>query len=341
MPKAFSKDIHKLTCKYFLKMIKKSKFKTINLYYYEYLTDNYSLLFFILYLEIIFIIKNLINMEQSIASFIKFDEKINKEQIYKKKSKGNKSIKIFLCNVLKISILVNIIFYIYICLIQKKSSNNIEIEYIINKNNIKNNQLENGKVNKNSIDSKNIGENEQEINPNCIKLDPILIFSKRLDNGPITICDNGDSNHICYQNLNGYYNDIFYKKNGVICKMKNIILDPEKLRQTNFIDDGSIDKFKFGFPNFNRGFFNMKCDNPHMISNYFKFYYYYFKGWNYNYENNKDENIEELAPGKTIFFLSRNQVSSNLYHGMGDIIATISMMELFNITEDNVQIFKK
>ena len=69
-------------------------------------------------------------MEQSNASFIRDDEKINKEKIYKKKSKGNKSIKIFLYYVIKISILVNIIFYIYICLFQKKSSNNIEIKYI-------------------------------------------------------------------------------------------------------------------------------------------------------------------------------------------------------------------
>ena len=205
---------------------------------------------------------------------------------------------------------------------------------IINKNNKKNSQLKNGKVNKNSINNKN----ELEINPKCIKLDPSLLYSKRLDNGPITICDNGDSNHICYQNLNNYYNDIFYHKNGVICKMKNIILDPEKSKQSNLIYEGPVDKFTFGFPHLIRGFFNMKCDNPHMISNYLKYYYYYFKGWNFKYENNKDEKIEELAPGKTIFFLSRNQDSPNLYHGMGDIMATISMMELFNITEDNVQI---
>jgi len=199
---------------------------------------------------------------------------------------------------------------------------------------MKNIQLKNGKVNKNSINNKN----EQEINPNCIKLDPSLLYSKRLNNGPITICDNGDSNHICYQNLNNYYNDIFFHKNGVICKMKNIILDPEKSKQSNLIYDGPVDNFTFGFPHLSRGFFNMKCDNPNMISKYLKYYYYYFKGWNYNYENNKDEKIEELAPGKTIFFLSRNQDSPNLYHGMGDIMATISMMELFNITEDNVQI---
>jgi hypothetical protein len=276
-------------------------------------------------------------MEQSNASFIQANERIiNKEKNLKKVSKGNK-IKIILCYGLVVSILVNIILFIYIFLFQKKSYNHNEIKYLLKKN-IKNNQLKNGKVNEHSMDDKNNIVKEQEINPKCIKLDPILIFSKRLDKGPITICDNGDSNHICYQNLNSYYNDIFFNKNGIICKMKNIILDPEKSKQTNLIYSGPVDKLTFGFPHLSRGFFNMKCENPHMISNYYKFYYYYFKGWNYNYENNKDENIKELAPGKIIFFLSRNQDSPNLFHGMGDIIATISMMELFNINEDNVQI---
>ena len=204
-----------------------------------------------------------------------------------------------------------------------------------NKNNIKKNQIENGnsiEINNNDI------ENEQDINPNCTKLDPILVFRQRLNNGPITICDNGYSSHICYQNLNGYYNDIFLNRNGVICKMKNIILDPEKSKQSKYTYNGPIDINTLGAPILNDGFFNMKCNNSQMLSIYYQLYDSYFFGWNYNYENNKDEKIEELAPGKTIFFLSRNQDSPNLFHGMTDIIATISMMKLFNITEDNVQL---
>ena len=120
--------------------------------------------------------------------------------------------------------------------------------------------------------------------------------------------------------------------------MKNIILNPKKSEQSNYIYNGPIDKYTFGAPQLNRGFFNMKCNNPQILTEYYMMYNRYFSGWNYNYENNKDEKIEELAPGKTIFFLSRNQDSPNLYHGMGDVLGTISMMELFNITEDNVQI---
>jgi hypothetical protein len=274
-------------------------------------------------------------MEHSKLSFIRTNKRIlQKEKIYNKRKKKNKYLKIFLCFGLTILFCVNILFFIFIILFQKKSSNNKGIKYIINKNNIKNNQI----VNENSIDNNKNNENEQYINPNCTKLDPILIFSQRLKNGPITICDNGDSNHICYQNLNGYYNDIFLNRNGVICKMKNIILDPGKSEQSRYIYNGPVDKYTLGGPILNSGFFNMKCDKPQMLGDYYSLYNSYFSGWNYNYENNKDEKIEELAPGKTIFFLSRNQDSPNLYHGMTDILAIISMMDLFNINEDNAQI---
>jgi hypothetical protein len=127
-------------------------------------------------------------MEHSNISLIQANEIITKkEKIYKEKPKKNKSITIFLCYGLSISILVNIIFFSYIILFQKKSSNINENQYI------------------------NI-ENEKDINPNCTKLDTILVFSQRLNKGPKTICDNGNSNHICYQNLDGYYNDIFLIK---------------------------------------------------------------------------------------------------------------------------------
>ena len=72
---------------------------------------------------------------------------------------------------------------------------------------------------------KNIRPNN---NKNCDNLDPIKLFNLRLENGPITICQYEKSKHICYQNDNGYYNNIFFEKNGVICKMENIVLDPSK-----------------------------------------------------------------------------------------------------------------
>jgi len=275
-------------------------------------------------------------MDHSNVSFIRTNERILKKvKTYNQRAKRNKCLKIFLCYGLIIIICANMILLTYIILFPRKLSNNKGAKYIINKNNIKKNQIENGnsiEINNNDI------ENEQDINPNCTKLDPILVFRQRLNNGPITICDNGYSSHICYQNLNGYYNDIFLNRNGVICKMKNIILDPEKSKQSKYTYNGPIDINTLGAPILNDGFFNMKCNNSQMLSIYYQLYDSYFFGWNYNYENNKDEKIEELAPGKTIFFLSRNQDSPNLFHGMTDIIATISMMKLFNITEDNVQL---
>ena len=275
-------------------------------------------------------------MDHSNVSFIRTNERILKKvKTYNQRAKRNKCLKIFLCYGLIIIICANMILLTYIILFPRKLSNNKGVKYIINKNNIKKNQIENGnsiEINNNDI------ENEQDINPNCTKLDPILVFRQRLNNGPITICDNGYSSHICYQNLNGYYNDIFLNRNGVICKMKNIILDPEKSKQSKYTYNGPIDINTLGAPILNDGFFNMKCNNSQMLSIYYQLYDSYFFGWNYNYENNKDEKIEELAPGKTIFFLSRNQDSPNLFHGMTDIIATISMMKLFNITEDNVQL---
>ena len=62
----------------------------------------------------------------------------------------------------------------------------------------------------------------------------------------------------------------------------------------------------------------------------------YFQAWNYNYE--KKEDIKELAPGKTIFFISRNQDSPNLYHGISELINTISVMYLFNLNPEDIQI---
>jgi hypothetical protein len=91
-------------------------------------------------------------MEHSNLSLIQANELIiNKEKIYKEKPKRNKSINIFLCYGLSISILVNIILFSYIFLFPKKSSINNGIKYIINKINTKRNQIKSG----NSIDNYN------------------------------------------------------------------------------------------------------------------------------------------------------------------------------------------
>ena len=180
-------------------------------------------------------------------------------------------------------------------------------------------------------------KNIRPINNNyCDNLDPIKLFNHRIENEPITICQNKKSKHICYQNKNGYYNDIFYYKNGVICKMENIVLDPLKSNHTNIIYKGPVDKIYKGCPILSKGFLNIKCKYKNDLKNYSSLYDNYFKSWNYDYDNN--EELEELAKGKTIFFISRNQDSPNIFHGMSELINTISIMDLFGLSPENIQI---
>ena len=177
----------------------------------------------------------------------------------------------------------------------------------------------------------------KEDDKNCYELDPINLFEKRLKNKPEAICKNGNSEHICYINNKGYYNNIFSHKNGVICTMKNIILDPSKSSQSGYTYKGPVDFQNLGFPILSKGFFNMKCNNPEKLKNTNKNYDRYFNSWNYEY-NYENEKIEELSPGKTIFFISRNQDSPNLFHGNSEIVNAISMMYLFNLKPENIQV---
>jgi hypothetical protein len=120
--------------------------------------------------------------------------------------------------------------------------------------------------------------------------------------------------------------------------MENIILDPSKAKRTNYIYKGPVDSERQGFPILSKGFFNMKCTNPEILNNINKIYDCYFDSWNYNYKIQKKEKIEELAPNKTVLFISRNQDSPNLFHGNSEIINVISMMNLFNLKPENVQV---
>ena len=184
---------------------------------------------------------------------------------------------------------------------------------------------------------------KENVRPNnnsyCDNLDPIKIFNQRLENKPITICQNNISQHICYQDSNGYYNKIFFfHKKGVICKMENIVLDPSKSKQTDIIYKGPVDQKFQGAPILSKGFFNIKCKNTKDLEKYSSLYKSYFQSWNYDYKNNKNEKLEELAEGKIIFFISRNQNSPNIFHGGSELINAISIMELFHLNPDNIQI---
>ena len=181
---------------------------------------------------------------------------------------------------------------------------------------------------------------EQEFknrNSTCDSFDPINLFKLRIDKGPIDICSRGKSKHICYQNINDYYNDIYSHKNGVICIMENIILDPSKSRQSGIsYTDGPTDFGHFGFPILYKGFFNANCKANKDI-NYNGIYKTYFNAWNYDY-NISEENLEELAPGKIVFFISRNQDSPNLFHGYSEIFNALSMIYLFNLNPEDIQV---
>ena len=85
----------------------------------------------------------------------------------------------------------------------------------------------------------------------------------------------------------------------------------------------------------------MKCDNNSLslLQGYNVMYETYFSGWDYKCDNCSDsESYEELAPDKTIFFISRNQDSPNLYHGGSEFINALSLMYLLNLDPEDIQI---
>ena len=123
-----------------------------------------------------------------------------------------------------------------------------------------------------------------EDNPRCNELDPINIFNRRLQDKSTTICQDGISRHICYKN-----NDpIFVSKDGVICTMENIIIDPSFWKSSGYIYKGPVDKERRGSPILKKGFFNMKCGKDiTKIKGYDFIYKTYFQSWNYNYYKKK------------------------------------------------------
>ena len=190
----------------------------------------------------------------------------------------------------------------------------------------------------NSIYKRFIADNFfREDNMNCDKFDPIYLMGERFKKKPIILCNNKESKHICFQSSKyNYYNKISSKKYGVICSIENLILDPLKSKQTNYIYNGPVDKITRGAPILSKGFFNMKCKVRKKYRGN-KIYNHYFKSWNYDYEP-KNEDIEELSPGNTVLLLSRNQDSPNIFHGLSEVINVISIMYFFNLKPENIQI---
>ena len=251
--------------------------------------------------------------------------KINKSNIFKKQSRDKYII-------FAIRIIIFIILYSLIIIKFKDNLKRKKRKNIIKKIN-RNSVYKIDEIYKN-IESYEIKHNKME----CNALDPINIFKKRLTSTSTILCSNDDSNHICFKDGNA----LFVARNGASCEFKNVIIDPSKWRADNNIYKGPMDPNNRGCPLLSEGFFNIQCKSgeKNNYSGYDFIYNNYFNGWNYeyiNYEKEKEQ-LEELAPGKTVFFISRNQDSPNLYHGGSEFVNALAIMYLMNLNPKDIQI---
>ena len=295
-------------------------------------------------------LKNFVKEENNSNEENDIDDESTKLEINNKIDKSE----VIDTNAMKNCIFLGIIFFIIFIILSI-----IAVKYILIQDTIKTNEDIQKEEDKNKFINKNynVSDGNQDIKPKeqdkpkerekhfnfkkpkengdkrCSQYDPINLFSQRLGEKPITVGQSGDSRHICYQNKNS----LFVFKNGVICKMDNIVIDPSKWRSDGFIYKGPLDNKDRGCPLLSKGFFNMKSEKKIDFGHDTGSYCYYFSGWNYDY-NNEYEDLEELAPGKIIFFISRNQDSPNLYHGGSEFMNALSIMYLLDIKPENIQI---
>ena len=145
----------------------------------------------------------------------------------------------------------------------------------------------------------------------CDKYDPYNLFQIRFKSEPIYLCKSDDLEHLCHVNHNAF--SIF--KKGVSCQMKNFILNTSNWKPEQE-EDTYMDSMDINNTFLLKGFFKMKCEEKGKIDYFNIKYNKYFESWDYNSDSKDDkmtgENIEELAPNKTIFFISRNKDSPML-----------------------------
>ena len=172
----------------------------------------------------------------------------------------------------------------------------------------------------------------------CEELDPMNVYINILNSKPKILCENEISQHICYQHNYSF----FQIHKGVICMMKNFYINISNWKEDGYVYNGPVNKKTKGVPLINNGFFNMNCKVKNNISNFSSIYKSYFQSWKYYSEQNnpfnQEKNIEELAPGKTIFIFSRNQDSPNLLIGGAEIINALTLMKLMKLKAENIQI---
>ena len=173
----------------------------------------------------------------------------------------------------------------------------------------------------------------------CMEKDPIWMFDERLEVERDIICKSINATHFCYKNtLDNYQSD-----KGVICKMKNFTLDPSKWQSDESDFNGPIDYKVKGFPLVSKGLFNMMCGIETKINDVNNMYEFYFNSWNYTLNETKNlinepKYPELLSPDKTIFFISRNHESQNLFHGGSGFLNAFALMKAFYINPEDIQI---
>ena len=173
----------------------------------------------------------------------------------------------------------------------------------------------------------------------CGEKDPIRMFDERIELGREILCKSANSTHFCYKNKLGNYQS----DKGVLCKMNNFTLDPSKWQSDNgCVFKGPIDYKVKGFPLVSKGLFNMMCGIEKQISDVNSIYDFYFKAWNYTVNDTKNllnqPKYPELLPEKTIFFISRNLDSSNLFLGGIGFLNAFSIMKSFYLNPEDIQI---
>ena len=179
-----------------------------------------------------------------------------------------------------------------------------------------------------------IWENEET----CQNKDPTWKFHERVAVDPDYLCKSKNTVHFCYKNILNDYNI----NNGVICTMRNFILDPSKWEKDNatYIDQNDY-RYK-NVPLISNGFFNIKCETEKKISDYNKIYDYYFNAWNYtlvsNYNIINEEKFTELAKEKIVFFISRNYDSQNVFYSFLGFLNVFSLMKTYILNPEDIRV---
>ena len=172
----------------------------------------------------------------------------------------------------------------------------------------------------------------------CLEKDPIWMIDERIDLGRQILCKSPNSTHFCYKNtLENYQSD-----KGVICKMKNFTLDPSKWQSVNSDFKGPIEYKLRGLPLVSKGLFNMKCGIEKSLEDVNNMYDFYFNAWNYTSNatdyRTREKRYKELAPEKHVFFVSRNNDTSNLFLAGSAFLNAYIIMKSFYINPEEIQI---